>query len=256
MAVSAGIAAVASVAGGVIASSGAQSAADTQASAANRATDAQRAMFETVRSDMRPYMDAGQLGLNRLNSTNTFDDFLARYPGFQPVTPQNVLQTPGYQFTLDQGLRAVDNTMSAQGLSGSGAQVKGAADYATGLAQGTYDRQVQNNINNFTTGFNAQMGGDTARYNRLMGVIGVGQGAAAQQGGFGMTAGQQIGNNLISAGNAGAAGAMGSANALAGGFNAAGSGLSQAYMMNTLMNRFGAGGGGPITSVTGASGMG
>lgn len=249
MAVSAAIGAVGAIGGGLLASQGAKSAAKSQAGAANRATDAQLAMFDQVREDMSPYLEFGNQGVNLLSSPGVMESFMAPYPGFQPVTAANLAQTPGYQFTLDQGLKAVSNGMSAQGLSGSGAQMRGLADYATGLASGTYDRQVQNNINNFTTGFNAQMGGDTARWNRLMGVTGVGQNAAAQQGGFGMAAGQQIGNNLISAGNASAAGAVGSANALAGGFGAAGNSISQAYMMNTLMNRFGAPAGG-------ASGMG
>ncbi len=64
-------------------------------------------------------------------------------PTFAP-TIENLEKTPGYQFTLDQGLKAVQNSYAAQGLGTSGAAMKGAADYAEGLASTTYQNQFKN----------------------------------------------------------------------------------------------------------------
>lgn len=63
--------------------------------------------------------------------------------------------TPGYQFTLNQGLQATKSQLSAMGLADSGSAIKGAAQYAEGLAGTTYQGIVSNYINSanaFQTG--------------------------------------------------------------------------------------------------------
>lgn len=60
-------------------------------------------------------------------------------------------QTPGYQFTLDQGLKSVQNSYAAQGLGSSGAALKGAASFATGLADQTYQQQLNNYLQNYNS---------------------------------------------------------------------------------------------------------
>lgn len=64
------------------------------------------------------------------------------------ASPESILtklqSTPGYQFLMNQGLSAVDRSKSAQGLLGSGSAIKGTLDYSTGLANQTYQQQVQN----------------------------------------------------------------------------------------------------------------
>ncbi len=74
-----------------------------------------------------------------------------------PQTPQqaaaNALsQTPGYQFALDQGLKATQNGFAAQGLASSGAAMKGGAQFAEGLASQTYNQQLQNYLANYNAG--------------------------------------------------------------------------------------------------------
>lgn len=49
--------------------------------------------------------------------------------------------TPGYQFAKSQGLQATQNSAAARGLGVSGAALKGAATFATGLADNTYGAQ-------------------------------------------------------------------------------------------------------------------
>jgi hypothetical protein len=76
---------------------------------------------------------------------------------FAPTIAQ-LQQTPGYQFIMDQGLKSTQNSYASKGLASSGAAMKGAADYASGLAGSTYQQQFQNywnqnqNIYNMLTG--------------------------------------------------------------------------------------------------------
>lgn len=141
----------------------------------------------------------------------------------QPVTMDEATleQTPGYQFNLTQGLKAAQNSATARGLGTSGAAVKGAETYATGLADSTYQNQFNNQVTN-----------QTNLYNRLTGVANSGQNAAAGLGTTGQQTAANIGSNIIGAGNASAAGTIGGANALSG----AGSNASSMYMMNQFMN--------------------
>lgn len=250
---------VASAVGGIgsaiIGSSASKSAAKTQAAAANNATNQQLAMFNQIRDDLSPYTGLGQVGVNKLTDLVNNGTLTADYPNYtpfgeyQPVTAANLDQTPGYQFTRDQGMRSVTNSNSASGLTGSGAQAKGIAEYVTGLAQSTYNQQVQNrlaeyttglqgHVTDYTTGFNANQTELTNLYNRLMGIVQVGQGSAAQQATTGTQVAGQIGNNIIGAGNASAAGQIGSANAISGGLTTALNGASNAYLTNQLLSRY------------------
>ena len=113
--------------------------------------------------------------------------------GFQ-FNPSNLENTPGYQFTLGQGLNAVNNQQSAMGLNNSGAQGKALANYATGLAQNTYNQQYQNALNTYQT--NAS---------QLGGLLSLGQNAAAGVGNAAYNAYGAMGNSAaagtVAAGN-------------------------------------------------------
>ncbi len=248
--------AVGGVASSVIGSKASKKAASAQQQAAQTASGTQMDMFNRVRSDLAPYMAAGQIGSNRLLELIASPDFnkgyaqYTPYADFVPVTAENLEATPGYQFTRDQGMRATMNSASASGLTGSGAQARGIADYVTGLAQNTYNQQVQNRIaeynaglsghvQNYMTGFNAYQSGIQNAYNRLLGVAQLGQNSAAQQANLGTQTAQTIGGNQMAAGNAAASGYIGAANALSGGLNTALGGLSNAYLMNSLMSQYG-----------------
>lgn len=65
------------------------------------------------------------------------------------MTQAQLEATPGYQFNLSQGLAATQNSAAARGLGVSGAALKGAATFATGLADSTYQQQFNNQLANF-----------------------------------------------------------------------------------------------------------
>lgn len=114
-------------------------------------------------------------------------------------------QTPGYQWTLGQGEKSVENSLTARGLGQSGAVIKGAEQYATGLASQTYQQQFQNALTNKQN-----------EYNMLFGGAQLGESAAAGQAGAATAVGGQIGSNIIGAGNAQAGADIAGANAATG----------------------------------------
>jgi hypothetical protein len=194
----------------------ANTAADAQTAAANNAINAQMAQYNRMRNDLSPYMTAGSDALAQLQ---------AQLPGLTaPITmDEATLQnTPGYQFNLAQGLRANQNALTATGLGRSGAAVKAADRFATGLADSTYQNQFNNAQTNRQT-----------TYNMLSGLINTGQNAAAGVGSAGIQTGQGVAGNMIGAGNAQAGAATATGNAIG---NAANS-FSSYALLNSLLNR-------------------
>lgn len=196
--------------GGLLGANAAKEAARLQALSGQSAADKSMAMFNTVRGDLTPYNILG-LGatpsLARLTGSeiggNPLTAALTR--PFQP-TMDELEKTPGYQFTLDQGTKAVKNQFAARGLGGmSGALGKGLVNFASGTASTTYNDQFKNYLAQ-----NQQV------YNMLRGLVQGGQNAAAQTGDFGTQA-QTTANNLNTGSAAATAGGIvGSSNAMSG----------------------------------------
>lgn len=199
---------------------GADKAAGEQKYAANQANATEMDMFNTVRQSLSPYISAGNAAGNKLTG------MLNSNPGgllakFNPTEAQ-LQSTPGYQFTLDQGLKAVNNANSAKGWGLSGAGMKGIADYTTGLADQTYQQQFQN--------YWAQ---NNNIYGMLSGQQALGENAAAGQGQIGAGIAGSIGANTIGAGNAGAAATIAGTNAVA---SAPMNSMMEYMMLNNMMS--------------------
>jgi hypothetical protein len=207
-----------------------------------------------------PFIGAGQYATNALQSGLQSGQFgtpmdLSGMPtaGQVPTAPgpfvwnptmEGLAQTPGYQFTLDQGLRATQSSAAARGLGMSGAAMRGAADYAGGLASQTYDKQLQNAIAIYGTGLDryskAQLPGFTAAagafqnqfsdywgnqnnaYKQLTDLSTIGANSAAGQATSGTTAAANIGNAALAQGQYQGAGITQAGNALAGTLNSPG----------------------------------
>src|SRR5579871_6684786 len=121
LAVSAG----AGLVGSGISAIAAGNAANKQVAAEQSAQQALQQQYQQTRADLLPYNTAGQAAVQNIQQMPAFS--------FAPTQAQ-LEQTPGYQFNLSQGLKAVQNSAAARGLGVSGAAQKGAASYASGLA--------------------------------------------------------------------------------------------------------------------------
>jgi hypothetical protein len=225
--------AVAGVAGSAMSSDAARSAGNSQADAARDAAAMQWQQFQQMQQNLRPYMDLGQSGIGRLQQMLD-SGVLGRQFNFDP---SNLESTPGYQFTLQQGLKGVNNAASAKGLGLSGAQMKGIADYTTGLADQTYGQQYNRALQQFMTNY----GINADQYNRLAGLVGLGQNAAAGVGNAGIQTASNAGGALMGGANAQAAGQIGSANAINSGLGSLGSGIGLYSLLRNNGNSFNSG---------------
>lgn len=237
-----GLSAVGGIASAAIGSGAAKDAAHTQAKAAKNAAQAQLRMFNETSRLLSPFLNAGTKAtyrLQNLTGTSKRNPNPLTAPLTSPFRPtmEQLEQTPGYQFALDQGLKATQNSFAAQGLGQSGAAMKGASQFAEGLASTTYQQQFQNYLAQ-----NQQI------YNMLGGLGGLGESAGAKVGQMGMQAQSQANALTTSGAAAGAAGTIGAANALTGGISNAIGGVSQAAMLASLANSgmFGGGAGGAL----------
>ncbi len=244
------------VIGGAVTAYSANKAADTQSNAANLASQTQlklgdqsnqllRDQYNQTRSDLLPYNQAGQA---------VQSDLMSRLPFLtSPITMDQATleKTPGYDFTKTQGLKAVQNSAAARGLGVSGAALKGASTFATGLANQTYkDQFALENTNRQNA------------YDRLMGVIGSGENAAAMTGNIGSknattaagvntAVGGQVGGNIIGGANAQAAAYNATGNAISKGANDIG---GYAAYKGLYGNNANSGSGSNMSYVTGSAG--
>jgi hypothetical protein len=104
----------------------------------------------------------------------------------------------------------------------SGASLKGAATYATGLADSTYTTQfniAQKRFEDLLSLNTGQQGNLTNQYNRLSGVATIGEDAAAKTGTTGAYLANASGNALMAGGQAMGSGIAGAGNAVSGGIN-------------------------------------
>lgn len=296
---------IGSLIGGGISASASNAAARTQAAAANNAANlqfqaeqnalqVQQQQFGVTQANLAPYLAEGAGGLNFLNSDlsnllapapvsaynlpsliSGIVDYAGQppptlsTPTFNPPTNmQQLARTPGYQFALQQGLMATQNSQAAQGLATSGSALKSAATFAQGLASTTYQNQYNNALNaynsqfqNAVNAYNSQyqnllgagsltgqmaqaqnqqsmqfgqlyLGQEQQQYNMLANLANIGLGAATGQAQYGQQAAQNIGNiNLGAASAIGqniTSGAAAQAAGLVGSANAVGNALSGA----------------------------
>lgn len=170
---------VASLGGAAIQAGAASSAARAQRDAANRAIAAQQGYFDIAQKNLQPFINVGTEAGNKIEQLQGLNG--------SPSDIQATLETlPGYQFTKYQGLKSTQNSATARGLGLSGAAQKAAASYATGLSNEYY--------NNFLTG--------------LQNTQATGENAASSLAGNATTTGGNVGENIIGAGNATAAGKL------------------------------------------------
>ena len=153
-----------------------QSASNAQQAATNAAIAEQRRQYDLTRGDYAPYREAGTKALGQLQGEM----------GTMP-TSQDVMNSPGYQFGLQQGQQAIDRKTAAAGGRVSGAALKSAAEYGTNYA---------------TTGYNAEYQRRQDRLNRLASLAGIGQSATGSSAAAGANMANNVSGSLSSQGDA------------------------------------------------------
>lgn len=127
-----------------------------QSNTADKAQKQAQAQFQQQRNDLGPYREAGlaplaaQQDLLGLHGQPAADAAMA-----------NFQQSPGYQFQFDEGQRAVESSMAAQGLLRSGATLKGLERFGQGLANSDFGQYYNRLMDLSKMGQNSAAGGAT-----------------------------------------------------------------------------------------------
>lgn len=191
------LAAGTSVASGIIGSKAAGKAADTQAqaaadvsqlaqdSAATAASGVDAATVaaneklaglpEEVKQILAPYLDLGNTGTEGLKKILGPGGDLDKQFAFNP---DDLTKTPGYQFTLSQGMEAIKRSAAAQGKSLGGGTLKSLTKYGEGVASTTYGQEFQRALDTF----NANQKGTALKLSGLLDTTRIGQSSATDVG--------------------------------------------------------------------------
>jgi len=213
MAIGTGTALLLGAGAGLIGSSmqagAAKDAARGQAESTRYAADIQREMFGIQNQQQAPYREAGYGALTRIGEL---------LPGLtKPVSREEIMGLPGYQFAMEQGTGAARQMMN---VGGGGSNVDRAAqkfaiDYTLGTAMPQVIAQRQN------------------IYNTLAGIAGIGQTAQGQTTQLAQNVAGNIGQAAIGGATALGAGQIGAANAYAGAMG----NIGNTAMMYSLLNK-------------------
>jgi hypothetical protein len=256
----------ASLIGGLMSSNATQQASNAQVAASEKATGIQKQvsdeqlalqkeMFNKEIELQEPFRQAGLKGQNRLmdllglsGNTGVSDYGIAN----RNFAPSDLTTDPGYQFRLNEGLKALDANAAARGGLISGAALKAATAYGQDMGSQEY----QNAFNRYQTNRSNLLNPLQSLTGQAQTASGVMGNAAAGNAGMGSNTLANYGNNAsnlaVGSGNAQASGYIGQANA----WNNALSGVANAAgQYSTGMARYGGYGGGYGTNYPGQYAM-
>lgn len=219
---------------------------------------------ETAQNYYNPYVAEGQNTLSNINNNmslwgnidNSYtdaantDDTTASNNltnlANNGITQQSIENTPGYQSILNLGEQGATNSAAARGLANSGAAEKGAANYASTLADQTYqnlynDQLSSNNaLLNAGQGFlatnSANQGNITNTWDRENQLLNYGYNASGASAENASNTAVNSNQEMMEGATGGVAAISGMGNALASGLSNLGSTASQYATYNALLN--------------------
>lgn len=142
---------------GAISQGGAQAGGNMAANAANRAAQMQQEEATRARAALSPWQSSGTAAVSKitnllgLGSIKTNGGNYNTY-GWDPANAKEIQQqaladfetTPGYQFRMDEGMKALDRSAASRGLLRSGAQQKAITAFGQGIASEEYGNYMNN----------------------------------------------------------------------------------------------------------------
>jgi hypothetical protein len=206
-----GVAGATQIGSAVIQSNAAGDAAELQGAAANQANKKSQKYYIAQRDALKPWMEGGLNAFGEMGGEDFKRDFSAS--DFQA--------DPGYQFRMDQAMKALERSAAARGGLRSGGTLKAIANHSQNLASNEYQNAYDR--------FNADR---DRRFGRLSSLAGFGERATGQLGNIRENHMNRYSNNLLGAANAQGAAKTASANAWSGAL----SGVGQAGMDVASMN--------------------
>lgn len=174
--------------GGALAGAGASvysanKAADAQQKAAAQAAQISKDSNAQIRSDLAPYREPGAAAFRNYNDAIGVNGAAARDASFS-----NFRADPGYQYALDQGLKATSGLAAARGGYMAGGTLKALQDRGQGMADQGYGSYLDRFLKSASIGENAAT--NTGNF---------GAQAARDQGGYATDAGAAKAGGYLSA---------------------------------------------------------
>lgn len=142
----------------------------------------------------------GQVDLNSLVNPNLgasgslMQDFGRE---FEAPTEATMQQEPGFQFRLQEGLDALQNSAAARGGLLTGATAEALTRYGQDYASGEYGNVYDRASREYERAYNIFEQNQAKKFNRLSSMSGMGQVAAGQLGSLGQSAAGNVGNILM-----------------------------------------------------------
>jgi len=177
--IAAGIAAGGSLGGSALASR-------AQTKATEKAIKAEKTIEEQRREDYAPWREVGEEALQELRTK------IMEGPG-------PYVESPGYQFGLEEGLKTLERAASAKGTTRSGGQQKKLIRYAQDYASGDYNKFLERYYSSLRP---------------LQSLAGVGQTAVGQESALGERTAGRLSELELAGGTARASGYINAANVL------------------------------------------
>ena len=147
------------VVNGIDSSNASKNAAAAQTAAANQAAQTQLSMYNQTAQNLSPFTSQGSNAFSQLanmfgfgNNTGSGITSTTGAAGSMgtpnsALMMQNLANTPGYQFGLQQGQQALDRSAASQGLVLSGAQQKASQEFGTNYATANAWQPYVNQLN-------------------------------------------------------------------------------------------------------------
>lgn len=240
-----------SVASAAIGANASSRAAGQQQAGSQFAQNFELGTYEQTQRELGPYVNAGHAASSEIQN-EIADGSLGGKSGIGTTfTPEDYLNNkdPGYQFQLDQGQQALQNSQAAGSGVLSGAALKGLIGYNQGMASTGYQNAYNRWLSSAQFGQNQWLTQQQNRYGMLNGQVSLGENAASSSGNSGVGYAAGGANAAIAGGNAAAAGTVGTANAINSGIS---NGSGYMYL-NSLMNPSSGGSSGYSVAGNGAS---
>jgi hypothetical protein len=170
---------------------------------------------DRVRDTLEPYNAFGRDNLTRLRDLSapggdldqTFDEEFH-------YDPSKLRETPGYQFRLEEGLKALERSGAARGMVLSGAMLKGTERFAQDYASNENDKEYGRQLGEFNLRRDVFRQNQSDRFGRLRDMVGVGERAAGAVADNERLTAQQLAELRTEEANARAAGDVEGSNAL------------------------------------------
>ena len=182
-------------------------AAEIQAEAVEKSIELQEKIYEQTREDYRPWRETGERALMRIEEGITAGDYDQEEFSY---TGADLESSPGYQFRLAEGEKAIKRAAAAGSGVHSGATLAALSDYGQNTAAAEYDQGYNRALSTYQT--NRQ--GNIDNFNRNALLSGTGQQATGAVAGAGQNYANQAGAATMQGGEAMAAGQIGYANAI------------------------------------------